>query len=203
MYSLPTEPHKIKERIRRYERAFKKDELEYGFIRDGYGKRYLLGLLYLLLNDIEGAYESYKWFEETFPDDAGEPLCYLCWTLTLYRKNKCDKASDKLIQTMLQNLYLIPHLLGLNPEKYDIWHGSNYHDMEYIDYLLPIITNLCTQEELEWMGERYNSNKFKALRERYVELDHQLITEPRGPKRTELVDQQYKLKRLDFSDLKY
>ena len=105
MYNLPTEPRKIKERIRRYERAFAKDELEYGFIRDGYGKRYFLGLLYLLLDDLDGAYNSFEWFKITFPDDDGEPLHCLCWTLTLYRKNMLQTASDKLIQTILQNLF--------------------------------------------------------------------------------------------------
>ena len=201
MYNLPTEPRKIKERIRRYERAFKKDELEYGFIRDGYGKRYLLGLLYLVLNDTEGAYKSYEWFEETFPDDAGEPLCYLCWTLTLYRKGDTDSASNKLIQTMLQNLYLIPHLLGLNPQRFDIWHSSNYEDIEYLHYLSPVILELCSKGELTWINEQYHSQKFKAIRDKYIDIHRQLKTEPRGSKRTELVEQTSKLENLDFNSL--
>ena len=201
MYDIPKESRKIKDRIRRYERAFKKDELEYGFIRDGYGKRYLLGLLYLVLNDTEGAYNSYKWFEETFPDDAGDPLCYLCWTLTLYRKGDSVSASNKLIQTMLQNLYLIPHLLGLSPERFDIWHGSNYADIEHLNYLPPVILDLCTNEELTWISEQYNSENFKAIQDKYVDIHRQLETEPRGPRRTQLVEQASRLENLDFSDL--
>ncbi len=38
---FPTDPKRIRERIRRYERALRR-ELEIGEGRDGYGKRYLL-----------------------------------------------------------------------------------------------------------------------------------------------------------------
>ena len=36
---------------------------------------------------------------------------------------------------MLQNLYLLPRLLGIEPTKHDIWHGSNLAEPEYIEYL--------------------------------------------------------------------
>lgn len=45
MYNLPTEPRKIKERIRRYERAFAKELQEFDMISDGSGKRHLLALI--------------------------------------------------------------------------------------------------------------------------------------------------------------
>jgi hypothetical protein len=200
LYDIPKDPRKIKERIKRYERAFKKDMSEHGFIRDGQGKRYLLGLLYLMVDDTEGACKSYKWFEETFPDDAGEPLCYFCWMLALYRKGDLVSASNKLIQAMLQNLYLIPYLLKLNPERLDIWHGSNYEDIEYLGYLPPVILDLCTDTELAWIKEQYYSLKFHAVRERYIDIHRQLKTEPRGPKRTQLVEQASRLENLDLSD---
>lgn len=203
MHDIPKDPRKIKERIKRYERTLKNDQSEYGFIRDGAGKRYLLGLLYLMINDTEGAYKSYKWFEETFPDDAGEPLCYFCWMLTLYRKGDLVSASNKLIQAMLQNLYLIPYLLKLNPERLDIWHGSNYADVEYLGYLPPVVLDLCTDTELAWIKEQYCSIKLKAIRELYIEIHRQLKTETHGPKRTQLVEQSSRLEHVDFSDLKF
>jgi hypothetical protein len=201
VYNLPTEPSKIKERIRRYERAFAKELQEFDMISDGSGKRYLLGPLYLILNDVEGAYNSYEWFEKTFPDDVGEPLQYLCWAITLLRKDDINAASNKLIETMLKNLYLIPHMLDINPERLDIWHGSNYEDIEYLSYLPPIAMELCTEEELDWVSRQYNSEKFTAIRERYIDIQRQLKTEPRGPKRTELVERASKLENLDFDGL--
>jgi hypothetical protein len=34
-------------------------------------------------------------------------------------------AARKLRQTMLSNLYLVPHLLGAEQAELNIWHGSN------------------------------------------------------------------------------
>ena len=202
MYNLPTELSKIRERIRRYERAFAKEEQEYGMIHDGSGKRYLLGLLYLLNNDTEGAIKSFQWFEKTFPDDIGDPLQYLCWTLALYRKGHSDAASNKLIQTMLKNLYIIPHLLRQNPPRLNIWHGSNREDIDYLSWLPPIVMDLCTEKELDWISEKYHSARFTIVRDRYINIHEQLKVEPRGPKRTELVRQAFRLEHLNFSELR-
>jgi len=46
---------KIKNTISRYKRAMAKDKKEWGMIHDGSGKRYLLGPLYLRIEDTQGA----------------------------------------------------------------------------------------------------------------------------------------------------
>ena len=70
MSQFPQDPKKIRARITRYRRALRKEQEAHGFIHDGYGKRYLLGPLYLLVGDVEGALQAYEWFDETFPDDV-------------------------------------------------------------------------------------------------------------------------------------
>jgi hypothetical protein len=67
--------------------------------------------------------------------------------------------------------------------------------------LPPIAMELCTEEELDWISRQYNSEKFTAIRERYIDIHRQLKTEPHGPKRTELVEQTSQLENLDFSGL--
>jgi hypothetical protein len=74
MYDCPQDPKKIRTRIRNTERALRQEQKRFGFIRDGAGKRYTLGPLYLLMGDTEGALRSFAWFAEAFPDDSGEPL---------------------------------------------------------------------------------------------------------------------------------
>jgi hypothetical protein len=112
MDTFPHDPRAIRARIRRYERDLREEQAAYGCIRDGMGKRYLLGPLYLLLGDTAGALWSFAWFAETFPDDSGDPVHLLCWTLALYRTGDLRRAAGKLRQTMLSNLYLLPRLLG-------------------------------------------------------------------------------------------
>ena len=193
MSFFPQEPKKIRARIRRYERALRKEGDKFGYISDGYGKRYLLGPLYLLMGDVEGAVKSFEWFEQTFPDDVGEPVHFLCWTLALYHFGETAAASHRLLQTMLSNLYLIPHLLGREQDELDIWHSSNYEEKEFLDYVPPEIWALWDAPALQWAAEMYDSPEFRRVRGRYVEIFRQLKSEPPGPRRSALVDEAFRL----------
>jgi len=193
MSFFPQEPKKIRARIRRYERALRKEGDKFGYISDGYGKRYLLGPLYLLMGDVEGAVRSYEWFEETFPDDIGEPVHFLCWSLALYRSGDTAQAAQRLRQTMLSNLYLVPHLLGREQDELDIWHSSNYEEKEFLDYVPPEIWALWDAPALQWAAETYDSPEFLRVRARYIEIYAQLKSEPRGPQRSALVDEAFRL----------
>jgi len=193
MYQFPKEPKKIAERINRYERELRKEHGKFGFISDDFGKRYLLGPLYMMLGDLTGAVRSFEWFEQTFPDDVGEPFQYLCWTLALYRTGNTTGASQKLLQTMLSNLYLIPHLLGLEQDELDIWHGSNLAEKDYLRYAPPEIFGLWDEQALQWAKEVYHSPEFCQVRARYIEIYKQLRHEPPGPQRNQLVSEAFRL----------
>ena len=198
MSQFPKGPTAIRARIRRYERALRKEYEQHGFFDDGYGKRYLLGPLYLILGDLAGALRSFKWFEQAFPDDIGDPVHYLCWALALYRSEDMAGASIKLRQTMLSNLYLLPRLLGLAEDRLDIWHGSNLAERDYLQYVPPEVWALWDQPALQWAMEMYDSPAFRRVRARYIEIYEQLKTEPPGPKRSALVSEADDLQALDY-----
>ncbi len=191
---FPKDPKKIRERIRRYERALRKEHEETGFYSDGYGKRYLLGPLYLLMDDTEGALKSFAWFGETFPDDSGDPMHLLCWTLALYRSGDLNGAAQKLRRAMFSNLYLIPRLLGLEQEGLDIWHGSNIAELIYAEDIPPEVFALWDETALEWVRRAYGAPDLREDTERYIVIHHELKTEPRGPRRMQLVDEAFELK---------
>jgi hypothetical protein len=194
MVRLPKDPKKIREQIKRSERALAQEHKTFGAMRDGVGHRYWLGPLYLLLGDLPGALKSFAWFAKTFPEDRGEPVQYLCWSLALYRSGQLEAAAQKLQQTMLMNLYLLPHLLGLNQAPLDIWHGSNWAEASYLQWTPPEIFALWDQAALRWAQERYASPAFMQLRTSYIELYHQLQTEPPGPTRQRLVSEAFTLR---------
>ena len=102
-------------------------------------------------------------------------------------------ASLKLRQTMLSNLYLLPHLLGLAQDELDIWHGSNLAEKDYLQYAPPEMWTLWDEPALQWARERYESPELRRVRARYIEVYEQLKTEPPGPKRNELVSEAYGL----------
>jgi hypothetical protein len=196
---FPSDPKKIRERIRRYERELER-EFELGGYRDGFGKRFLLGPLYLLAGDVEGALVSFEWFEETFPDSCGDPWQYLAWALTLYRGRQWDAASVKLYHTMLQNLYLIPHLLGDKPRRLAIWHGSNLEEIEHALETPPELLALWSAEERAWARQVSQQPAVVKRVARYIEIARELKREPPGRRRTALVNEAGKLERSDMED---
>ena len=191
----PTDPKRIRQRIRRYERALKK-ELEDGYGGDGYGKRFLLGPLYMLMDDVDGALASFDWYQAAYPDDGGEPYQYLTWALALFRGGRRQEAFNKLYQTMLENLYLVPFLLGRNPQPLDIWHGSNFEWIEYAFELPQELLGLWDDVALKWARDVSEHPAVVEKVARYVVIHRELKSEPRGPRRTALVNEAFALKKL-------
>jgi tetratricopeptide (TPR) repeat protein len=133
MYRFPTDPKKIRQRIRRYERSLRKDP-PHG-LRDGYGKRYLLGPLYLMLGNVQDTLDHYKWYQDAYPDDSGYALNFLCWAITLYRNGDIEEAEEKLISTVLSNVFLIPFILGHKIPTLDSWEDRYYNELMEIEGL--------------------------------------------------------------------
>ncbi|MBI5032942.1 MAG: hypothetical protein HZB51_20670 [Chloroflexi bacterium] len=200
MYPFPNEPKKIIERIKRYERELRKEAERFGHISDDAGKRYLLGPLYLLVNDLKGAVTSFEWYARTFPDDMGEPFHYLCWALALYRSGDLVGASRRLRQAMLSNLYLLPHLLGIEQPKLNIRHGSNVDQKEYLQYLPHEFIELWDTKALQWARETFTSPESSRMRNRFIEIGRQLLNEPVGPNRKQLVAEEFELRRGQIGD---
>ena len=197
---IPDVQKKIKAKIRRYERSLRNEQTEHGFISDGYGKRYLLGPMYMQLGNIEGALESFEWFQRTFPDDVGEPFQYLCWALVLFGVGKLDAAKKKLVQTMLMNLYLVPHLLNIEIPRLEIWHGSNMEEPEYVEYLPEKHLDLWDENALDWAKSVYENPRVQQILEKCVSIRSRLKHEPPGSIRRQLVAEEGKLEELDFAD---
>lgn len=150
-------------RANRNYRALLKEKASRFGIDDGAGKRYRIGVDYVLAGDMRKALEYYAWYENEFSDDIGEPVHDLYWALALYRSGNRPEAERRLPHVMLQNLYLLPHLFHEPLPPLDIWHGSNREEPGYLlgiaDYL-----DEPTEEERRWMKTAYESDAFKRLR---------------------------------------
>ena len=189
--TIPKTPKGISNKITKIRSQLSDFKQEYGFINDGSSARDYLFYLYFLLGDNRRSSEYLRWYEKEFPDDAGEPLQLLCWALILHRMNK--NTDYKLAETMLSNIYLIPHILGKDIEKADMWHSSSDGDPEYIDYLPERILDAVVDENLEWMREKYYSFTFQKVLLRHIEINKELQNTPIGEKRSALVKEEYSL----------
>jgi len=87
---------------------------------------------------------------------------FLCWALLLHRMGKDKEAKNKLAMLMLSNIYFIPQLLSqIEIEIEDMWHSSNFEEIDYIDYMPEEIYSAISFSELEWIEELYDSDEFQ------------------------------------------
>ena len=122
-------------------------------------------------------------------------------SITIEKRRECDadrvtEALNKLYQTMLENLYLVPFLLGRNPQPLDIWHGSNFEWIEYAFELPQELLDLWDDVALQWARDVSEHPAVVEKVARYVAIHRKLKSEPRGPRRTALVNEAFALKKM-------
>ncbi len=122
---ISEEKKRFRDRANRNRLALLKEKEQHGYINDGSGKRYRAGVFFVLVGENRKALEFFSWFESEFPDDIGEPVFNLYWTLAEYRNGSEDQARYRLQHAMLSNLYMLPFLFGEPLGLLDIWHSSN------------------------------------------------------------------------------
>ncbi len=185
---FPTDRKKLKERINRYRRSLKSDE------RDGAGKRFLVGPMYMVIEDQSGATNYYAWYKSAFPDDSPEPFNHLCWALAVYKTGNAAEATVKLCQKIFANLYLVPHVLGVRQQSLKIWHGSNWAELEYARDLPPELLNLWDDTAKAWAASVFNDPAVASERARFIEIESRLLDVKPGPERSALVTESFRIR---------
>lgn len=170
-------------------RALLAEKRKFGGFDDGDGKRYVIGPLYVLAGALDEAIKYYKWYERNFADDAGDPLLYLYWSLALFRTGGGERADGKLLETMLQNVYLLPSLVGLPAAAYDIWHGSNLEMPDYPARITAAFRPALSEQEREWVTAQLESARFRRVLAEYVSVFHALKSERDVRKRERILRQ--------------
>ena len=170
-------------------RALVNEQQKYGFIDDGAGKRYQIGPLFVLAGELKKAVDFFEWYQNFFAEDSGEPLHYLFWSLALYRTENLEKANTKLLETMVQNIYLLPTLLVAPPASYDMWHSSNRQDLGYFAEIPAEYIPELSAEERSWIKSQLESFRFRRVLDENVSTYRALKTEKNVEKRRQILRQ--------------
>jgi hypothetical protein len=178
---------KLRDRATRLKRALANEQRRFGQIDDGAGKRYLIGPLYVLAGELEKALAHYDWYDKECSDDVGEPIHCLCWALALHRTGDVARANDKLLETMVQNVYLLPALLGSPPAVYDMWHSSSTEQPDYLAGVPGEFVPELTDQERSWVKEQLDSFRFRRVRDEYVSTYRALKGERNIDKRRDIL----------------
>lgn len=171
----------------RLKRALLNEKRRFGQIDDGYGKRFLIGPLYFIAGETEKALDFYRWYEQEFPGEAGDPVHCLFWALSLHKTGEIKKANAQLLETMVQNVYLLPALLGSPPASYDIWHCSNRAAPDYMALMPEERLPRLSQAERSWITGQLESPIFQRVLEEYVSTYHALKFEKDIERRREIL----------------
>lgn len=165
-YVIPDLRKRFRARANGAMRKLRKEEAS-GYIRDGSGNRYRVGVYFLLAGDLERAAEAFDWFEGKFEDDVGEPLFFLYGALTAYRRGDLTNARSRLANAMLSNIFLLPFLWGDRIDTSGMWLSSNWEEEGYIATVREFLDE-PTPEERQWIASEWNSAPFVTLREGYI-----------------------------------
>jgi hypothetical protein len=193
MNDLPSNRKKIRARIRRYERSLEQERQKLGQYRDATGKRYYLGALYLLMDDLEGAQRSFAWFEREFPGDEGDPGQSLCWALALLRARRPSEGVEKLRQAMLLNRYSLPCLLARDARAVGVSPESDAIEMNQLEAVPEQFFEMWTIDERAWAAALYDG-ELEPVRTRYLQIERELEQETPGERRSRLVNEASALK---------
>lgn len=118
--------------MRRYDEAIAEfKELLKRNPNDNQGVRYLVAPAFLLKGDGEAALEEFEWYRRHYAKDIPDPHFLFNWALALFMAGHYEPSAEKFRSTIFSNPYLIPLVLGEEPEELPIWHSSNLMQLDY------------------------------------------------------------------------
>ncbi len=143
---------------------------------DNQGVRYLIGPLYQLAGDLDGALDAYDDYAEQYPDDRGDPHHTYSWGLALYRSGDGQGALHRWYQGFFQNLYVPPLLLGETPPEIDAWHRTNLEYPYYAEEYVARYGELWDRasEARQALRRLWHDPDVEARRDRWLELGQAL-----------------------------
>jgi len=190
---MPTSATRLKSRARRLLKALKAERRRFGGFDDSGGKRYRIGPLFMQAGALDEALDFYRAFDRWFPDDAGEPMNCFFWALTLHRAGNARGAEDRLLQTMVCNLYILPALLSETAAREEMEHSSNWEEPEYVLSIPMEFSPVLTDSERDWIRSTLAGERLTRVRRAYIEANTAVRTAKDLAERQAILGRWYRL----------
>lgn len=190
----PKQAERLKNKITKIKHALADDKKRWGgFYDDSRGLRYLQPELYIKLDDYTGALSYFNWFQKNFPDDSCFAMFLFEWTLTLHKTKRIKQAETKALETFFSNTYLFDKFLQKEPIHHFKNQNSNWEQSSLDEYFHYSRDEERFSEFTEWLEQFLSGEKFYRFANRFIEIQKQLETEPIGPIRNRLIEDQSSL----------
>lgn len=185
---------RLKDKIKKIKKALAADKKRWGgYYDDSGGLRYAPPEIYMKLKDYIGALRYFNWFDKNFPDDIGQPGFLFEYTLTLFKRNKIEKAEKKALETFLANPYLLDYFLERELIDRDINSNSGWHRESIEKFFIYSKTDNELQSFAQWLETFIDSSKFLKIKKEFLEIEKKLQTESFDSKRSMLINKRSSL----------
>jgi tetratricopeptide (TPR) repeat protein len=167
---------RYREALEQYEALLKLNK------NDNQGVRYLIGPLYQLAGDLEGAQRAYERYAKGYPDDMGDPHHSFCWGLVLYESGQAARAVQRWRRALFENIYIAPLLVGKSVPEAKIWHWTNLSQPDYAEEYLPLYRALWDRagNALACLGRLWEDREVQADVSEWLQLGERMaaVVEP-------------------------
>ena len=178
---------KIRLKIKKCRTDLTSEKSRFGGFHDGSGLRYYISDLYLQIGDYKGAITYKKWFDKNFPDDIGDALVSLNWSIAYYGLGQINETRIYTIDTAFKNVYLHGLLLDREISWIDMYENG-YDMLEFAKSMIIDCKKVSTKPYLDWLATFIDTDEYKVPINRFIALNKLLKDENNRDKRIELLD---------------
>jgi hypothetical protein len=179
---------KIKLSIKRHRAALTAEKRKFGGFHDGSGTRYHISDLYIRISDYKGTINYKKWFDKNFPDDVGDAVLSLNWSIAYYGLGQVRETKIFTIDTAFQNVYFHGLLLDRVVDKIDMYE-SGQDILEFTKSYIADCKKVVTKSYLDWLSNFMDTDEYKIPINRFIALNKLLKDENNQGKRIGLIKQ--------------
>jgi hypothetical protein len=185
---------RIRKKIKQIRATLAAEKRKFGCYDDSRGLRYFPVELFIRIADYKGGLTYLRWFQKNFPDDIGFPGFLFEWTFILYKNDKLKDAERKAYQTFCSNTYVFDFFLGKEIRPIDKSENISFETSEFAKNLPYSADQPEFSEFSKWLTTIINSENFKKLADKFIEIQKRLKVEQDRETRHYLIKQSYQLR---------
>lgn len=191
----PKQVERTQKKIKAIRAGLAAERRKFGCYDDSRGTRYLPPALYIKIADYKGGLTYFRWFARNFPDDVGFPDFLFEWTYILFQNGKLKDSQSMAKRTYFSNTHWIPEFLGLPPDQRPKEEWSSTEQAGFLQYQNYSRDDAQWRDFADWLEGFYAEDTFIEIRERYIQLQKQLLDNQDSERRLELLQEVRDLKK--------
>ncbi len=185
----PKQIERIQTKIKQIRATLVAEKRKFGAYDDSRGLRYLPLEHYIKLQDYRGGLTYTRWFQKNFPDDIGFPDFLFEWTIILFKIGKIEDAEKMAVKTYFSNTYLFDKFFNRPIVQIDKYESTNWESPDILQHFNYSSSNEDLLDFSNWLKAFEETDRFKKIVDRFLEIQKALKHENSTVKRRQLLNE--------------